>query len=106
VNREGNRHGPQRLPEDKGSLPSLKLKLPPRGNTYFSVVFRYAEDALAFVRLGRLGALLIRGGAVSLVLANQSAAIISACSSSSVVSDALTFFPACDIFSVAIRYHM
>ena len=45
MNREGNRHGPQRLPEDKGSLPSLKLKLPPRGNTYFSVVFGYADDA-------------------------------------------------------------
>src|SRR5580700_7097671 len=76
------------------------------GAGVFFLASCYAEDALAFVRCGRLVAFFLRGGRVSPVLPNQSAAINSACSSSSVVSDSLTFLPACDIFSLAIKYHM
>jgi hypothetical protein len=69
----------------------------------FFAIGHYAEDALALVRGGRLGALFMRGGRASLVLANQSAAISSAWSSSSVVSDALTFLPASDQHAIPTR---
>ncbi len=66
----------------------------------------YAEDASAFARDGRMVAFFMRGELTSRLFPNQSAAISSACSSSSVLSDSLTFSPACDISSLAIKYHM